>query len=159
MSLKKIIQSDPLQTKPNTQIPIPMQTVKFSDMKRLPNFKEKINKISVSQSIEVFVQSVNDILKKLYTDDELYLSYTLIQWLAQEIEYFLIDLPKLGVDKKQLLTQLVLRFFDNNHLYIEQMLNIAILDSKFIQIRGGRRLVRKSCRFIMNRVFKKKVEK
>lgn len=152
-NLKKIIQqSEPPQV--IVQKSLPAETINiFDDLKRLPKFKNKVKMINKSLDNEQFIKSVNSVLS-LYSHDELYLSFSLVKFLMNEIEVYILN-KKSGVEKHTLLTVLLLPFFDNNEKYVEQMIQIAFSELK--QCHGLNRFVRKSTRWVLKQ-FKKKVE-
>jgi hypothetical protein len=152
--LKKIIQQSSEPPQVIVQKSLPAETINiFDDLKQLPKFKHKVKTINKSLDNQQFIKNVNEILS-LYDHDELYLSFSLVKWLMNEIEVYILN-KKSGNEKRNLLTILVLPFFDNNEKYVEQMIQIAF--SELIQCHGFSRFLRKSSRWILKQ-FKKKVE-
>lgn len=154
-NLKKIIQqqSEPPQLVVKRSLPNETVSV-FNDLKKLPKFKNKVKMINKSLDNEQFIKSVNEILS-LYDHDELYLSYSLVKFLMGEIEVYILN-KKSGQEKRDLLTSLLLPFFDHNKKYVDQMIDIAF--SELIQCHGLNRLARKVSRWVLKQLFKKKVE-
>ena len=148
-NLKKIIQqSEPPQQLQIIQKSVPSSSL-FNDLKQLPKFKEKVKTINKSLDNNQFILSVNEILS-LYDVDELYLSYSLVKWLMNEIEVYILN-RKSGDEKRKLLTKILLPFFDNNQQYVAQMVDIAFTELK--QCHGLNRLVRKASRWLIKQLF------
>lgn len=153
-NLKKIIQqSEPPQLVVKRSLPNETVSV-FNDLKKLPQFKSKVKMINKTLDNQQFIKSVNEILS-LYDHDELYLSYSLVKFLMGEIEVYILN-KKSGQEKRNLLTSLLLPFFDHNKKYVDQMIDIAF--SELIQCHGLNRLARKVSRWVLKQLFKKKVE-
>ena len=152
-NLKKIIQ----QSEPPQQIQIIQKSVPsislFNNIQKLPKITDKLKKISLSNDMDEFITSVTQILN-IYDREELYLSYSLVCFLIQEIEYFVLE-PSSGPYKRELLTKLLLPYFDENLQYVNQMIDIAFVVDLH-QIKGISRYCRKSARYIIKRLFKKK---
>ena len=87
----------------------------------LPNFRDKRKAVKNSKEVNYWNQKINEQLK-LYNIEQDKYNIKLVRGLCQIVERYMIYDQKLGSQKKQVVLNCALKFFDNNQKLLEAVI-------------------------------------